>query len=584
MIKMGLFDEDINCVKSLLKPSERVLNQELDVYVESYQKRTKLWLQIEENYDRYLDGECGKILSDLDQHIRSKFEVSLALLAWSFKKNDEFYEPASRRYSDKELEALGRVLRYNVFEIYTIEDVMKRIMHRDNNILTLLREYHHGVDRWIEEVLNDPEIKLPLRYFLKKKWDSYKEKVNEAIAEATRRFDWFRDFLTMVDEEIEVVETTYRRRLDAKDRQIEELRRSFERELKEIKKELDKGSEVEKLLREKEELKRQFEEEKKRILEDIGRMRDEEMKKMLKAELEKVKEDVLASVKAIEDEIRQKEDDIKRREEEVAKKIREVTSLAGKVEKGSRFVRCDEARIMELNFIGRIKSKFMGDVKLLGRTFRVERVEENVTFDKMLLNLDERNLKNIPDNTVVNVVLKEKKLFGKGKEIKVKAVFLSRPERYAEIGFDTDPIELTDINSLLVDARNESERIVLLVASPTGFEERIANYVNSNEFHKNYLSDVSLALLDLESGELIYNPHDKYAKAFEPILRLEIDSEIISKVKEYIESKIAKGYVKFEEVTEQFPGEVVKRAFHELAKEKKYTTKFIEGVGYILVK
>ncbi len=581
---MGLFDEDINCVKNLLKPSERVLNQELDVYVESYQKRTKLWLQIEENYDRYLDGECGKILSDLDQHIRSKFEVSLALLAWSFKKNGEFYEPASRRYSDKELEALGRVLRYNVFEIYTIEDVMKRIMHRDNNILTLLREYHHGVDRWIEEVLNDPEIKLPLRYFLKKKWDSYKEKINEAIAEATRRFDWFRDFLTMVDEETEVVETTYRRRLDAKDRQMEELRRSFEKELKEIRKELDKGSEVEKLLREKEELKRQFEEEKKRILEDIGRMRDEEMKKMLKAELEKVKEDVLASVKAIEDEIRQKEDDIKRREEEVAKKIREVTSLAEKVEKGSRFVRCDEARMMELNFIGRIKSKFMGDVKLLGRTFRVERVEENVTFDKTLLNLDERNLKNIPDNTVVNVVLKEKKLFGKGKEIKVKAVFLSRPERYAEIGFDTDPIELTDINSLLVDARNESGKVVLLVASPTGFEERIANYVNSNEFHKNYLSDVSLALLDLESGELIYNPHDKYAKAFEPILRLEIDTEVVAKVKKFIEDRIVKGYVKFEEVTGQFPSEVVKRAFHELAKEKRYTTKFIEGVGYVLVK
>lgn len=119
-------------------------------------------------------------------HLRGKFEGALAILAWSFWKNGELYPPANERYMDRELEALERVLRYNVFEIYSREDVMKRIMHRDTNVLELLRGYYHGVDRWIDDVLNDPSIKLPLGRFLKGKWDSYKSKVNEAIAEIMR--------------------------------------------------------------------------------------------------------------------------------------------------------------------------------------------------------------------------------------------------------------------------------------------------------------------------------------------------------------------------------------------------------------
>jgi hypothetical protein len=127
---------------------------------------------------------------------------------------------------------------------------------------------------------------------------------------------------------------------------------------------------------------------------------------------------------------------------------------------------------------------------------------------------------------------------------------------------------------------------VLLVASPTGFEKRISNYVNSGDFHRNFISEnVSLALLDLESGELIYNPHDEYAKAFEPMLRLERDEELLAKVKDFLEDRIVKrGYVRLEEALEHFAEEVVKRAFHELSKEKGYITKFVEGVGYVLVK
>ena len=618
---MGIFEEGrTDCVKALLKPAERVLADGLDIVRERFEKREKLWRQIDENYDRYKDGECGEFLKDLNAHFRSKFEGALAILAWSFWKKGEAYKPAEDRYTEKELEAVERILRYNVFEIYTKDDIMKKIMHRDTNVLGLLREYYHGMDRWVEETLGDPEIALALRNFLKYKWDAYKDKVNAAIAEATTRFDWFRDVLTHVEEEEGAIERTYQKEIMRKDQEIKrreeeieqlqsamaEMLQEFEREREEIARRVAaaKEEEIERLRQEKEELQRRFEEEKARLVEEISRMKDEEAQRKLREELEKVERQMVSQVAAMEDEIRrrelqlkQKEMELKRRElelqqkeDEVSKKIREVMELAGKAEKGSRFVRRDEARIMEMNFAGRMKGKFKEEVKLLGKTFKVEGVEEKRTFDKAPYEgkLSERDLKNVPDNTMVEIHLREKKLLGKKESLVVKALFYGRPERYADVGFDTDPVELADVNALLVDARNEAKdgRIVLLVASPTGFEKRIRDYVNSNDFHRNFISEnVSLALLDLESGELIYNPHDEYAKAFEPFLRLERDEEKMAKVRGFIEERIkARGYVRLEDATGEFPEDLVKRAFQELAREKGYSTKFIDGVGYVLVK
>ncbi len=574
---MGIFEEGrTDCVKELLKPAERVLRQGLDISVESFGKRAELWNRIADNYDRYLEGECGSFLNDLDAHFQAKFEGALAILAWSFWKKGEAYKPAADRYSERELEAVERILRYNVFEIYTKDDVMKKIMRQDGNILGLLRDYYQGTDRWIEGVLKDPDVKLALRNFLKYKWGSYKGKVNDALSEATVRFDWFRNFLNEVQKEEESIEKLYQK-------QMEGIRKRYEELMEEIRK--SKAEEIERLRREKEELEKQMEE-----LEE--KIENDEEKARLREELERMRSTLDSKLRELqrrEAELQRKEEELQRKEDEVSKRIREVMELAGKVEKGSRFVRRDEAKMLEMNFAGRMKGKFRDEVKLLGKTFKVEGIGEKGTFDKTPYTgkLSERDLKNVPDNIMVEVHLREKKLLGKKESLTVKALFYGRPERYADVGFDTDPVELADVNALLVDARDEAKdgRVVLLVASPTGFEKRIRDYVNSNDFHRNFISEnVSLALLDLESGELIYNPHDGYAKAFEPFLRLERDEEKMARIKDFLEERIkAKGYVRLEEAAEKFAEDAVKRAFQELSKEKGYVAKFIEGVGYVLV-
>ncbi|WP_456366801.1 hypothetical protein [Thermococcus sp.] len=574
---MGIFEEGrTDCVRELLKPAERVLRQGLDIRVEDFGKRAELWNRIADSYDRYLEGECGSFLNDLNAHFQAKFEGALAILAWSFWKKGEAYKPAADRYSERELEAVERILRYNVFEIYTKDDVMKKIMRQDGNILGLLRDYYQGTDRWIEGVLEDPDVKLALRNFLKYKWDSYKGKVNDALSEATVRFDWFRSFLNEVQREEESIEKLYQKQMDG-------IRKRYEELMEEMR--TSKAEEVERLRREKEELERQMKE-----LE--AKLENDEEKAKLREELERMRsalDSKLRELQRREAELQRKEEELQRRADEVSKRIREVMELAGKVEKGSRFVRRDEAKMLEMNFIGRIRGRFRGEVKLSGRTFKVEGIEERPTAEKSSFagRLSDRDLKNVPDNVVLEISLREKKLIGKRQPLTVKAVFYGRPERYAEVGFDTDPLELADVNALLVDARAEARdgRVVLLVASPTGFEKRIKSYISSSDFHRNFISEnVSLALLDLESGELIYNPHDEYAKALAPFLRLERDEELLSRIKDFLEERIkAKGYVRLEEAAEKFAEDAVKRAFQELVKEKGYVAKFIEGVGYVLV-
>ncbi|NJF25674.1 hypothetical protein [Thermococcus sp. Bubb.Bath] len=574
---MGIFEEGrTDCVKTLLKPAERTLKQGLDILGEDFDRRADLWRKIKDNYDRYLDGECGEFLSDLDRHFQSKFEGALAILAWSFWKNGEGFEPARRRYSEKELQAIERVLSYNVFEILSHDEVMARIMRKDADILNMLRDYYLNVQRWMDEFLNDPSVKLSLRNFLKEKWSSYRGKVDEAISDATRRFTWFTNFLLGVSEEEKALEEFYQK-------QMSKIRERYESLMREM--EAAKEEEISRILKEKEELERQM-----RELED--KIENDEEKARLREELERMRsalDEKLAEIQRKEEELKKKEAEITSKEKEVQEKIREILKAQGKIEKGSRFVRRDEARIMEMNFTGRLREKLASEVKINGKTFKPGTVEERATYDTSVFSdkLEERDLKNVPENTELSVEFTEKKLLGKKGKVLVKALFYSRPKKYAELGFDVDPLELADINALLIDAKkSDADRVILLVASPTGFESRVRDYVNSQDFRRNFVSGkVSLALLDLESGELTINPHDEYAKAFEPYLRLERDEELMAKLKELIEDGIlVRGYVVLDDMLKHGNEEDVKRAFHELSKEKGYITKFIEGVGFVIAR
>lgn len=606
---MVVFNEgNPECVRNLLRPAERVLRQGRDVTVEDFETRKSLWERIQDSYSRYLEGECGDFLRDLDSTFRAKFEAALAVLAWSFWKKGEAFPPAEKSFSEREIGLIDEILKYNVFEITTMEDILEKLYRRDEETLQLLKTYYLGVDRWIEEQLEDPEIKLPPRYYLKRTWKSYREKIDAAINEASK-YGWFRTLMEEWErektEEVEAVRESYEARVGELKKRIAEMVEFFEEERRKLEEELSASSleEVERLRREKEELIERFEREKAELARRLTELKDEELRKKLEEELARAKEEALREARLLEEklrrrelELREKEMELRKRELELSEKenllksrIEEILAMSGKVEKGSRLVLRDEARIGELNFVGRMKSKFAGEVRLLGRTYSVERIEEKKGEDtaRFAGKLDEKSLKNLPENRYVEVALKEKKLLGRKERILVRGVYLTRVERLAELGLDTDPLTLAEVNVHLIDARDSKEnaRTILVIASPLGFEERVRRYVSSEDFHRNFYSEnVSLILLDTESGEVIHNPNDRYAKALVPLVRLELDEEIYARVRECVRKKLeGRDYLPLSECLDCGDEEYVRRAFYEIAREGNLV-KYIDGFGLVLIR
>ncbi|WP_297504625.1 hypothetical protein [Thermococcus sp.] len=606
---MVVFNEgNPECVRNLLRPAERVLRQGRDITVEDFETRKGLWERIQDSYSRYLEGECGDFLRDLDAAFRSKFEAALAILAWSFWKKAEDFPPAEKRFSEREIGLIDEILKYNVFEITTKEDILGKLYRREPETVQLLKTYYLGMDRWIEEQLEDPEIKLPLRYYLKRTWKGYREKIDAAINEASK-YGWFRTLMEEWErekaEEVEAVRESYEAKVGELKKRIAEMVAFFEEERERLEAELRSSSleEIERLRREREELVERFEREKAELEKRLLELKDEELKKKLEEELAKARGEALREAKLLEErlrrrelELREKEMELRKRELELSEKedilksrIEEILAMSGKVEKGSRLVLRDEARIGELNFVGRMKSKFAGDVRLLGKTYSVESVEEGKGEDtsRFAGELDERSLKNLPENRYVEVTLKEKKLLGRKERILIRGLYLTRVERLAELGLDTDPLTLAEINVHLIDARDSKgdARTVLVIASPLGFEERVRRYVSSEDFHRNFYSEnVSLILLDTETGEVIHNPNDRYARALAPLVRLELDEEVYAKVRECVRKKLeGRDYLPLSECLDCGEEEYVRRAFYEIGRDGNLV-KYIDGFGLVLIR
>lgn len=175
-----MINEDPACIKKLSKPSKQVLDEGIFIGRESAEKRLGLWNKIRMNRDRFVDGECGEFLEDLDIHFRGIFDASLLCLALSFRKGD--YPDITGIFTDREFNAYEHFERMRVIEIYSVEDLKKKILKKDSDVLEVLRNYYTFGDSAFEEIFESLEIRPSLRYFFNKRWTEIKKKINGAVS------------------------------------------------------------------------------------------------------------------------------------------------------------------------------------------------------------------------------------------------------------------------------------------------------------------------------------------------------------------------------------------------------------------
>lgn len=191
---------DITCAEKLLQPARIVLKSGTHIRKDPYERRVALWNEVRTNQDRFLREECGTFLEEVDLHMRSQFDAALVALAAAFDANREDFSHVSR-FSSGEIRTWQQVERYNLMEILSPDDMRNRLMKKDAGLLALFQEYYRDMDRYVETTLDDPEIRLTLRYYLKHRWNGYRGKMDAAIADAVTRFDWMQELVMAWEKE-----------------------------------------------------------------------------------------------------------------------------------------------------------------------------------------------------------------------------------------------------------------------------------------------------------------------------------------------------------------------------------------------
>jgi len=333
---------------------------------------------------------------------------------------------------------------------------------------------------------------------------------------------------------------------------------------------------------------------------------ENENQRMVLEELEKI-EKMKADLQLQVSEINAEKQYLTIQKEEISEKfdfIKEAIE-GGKTE--NRFVTKDLAKLYEMDYIGRFDMK-MNELPMSftdpvnNKRHTVGSWEDNhlktdereriysLFKDKMQLSEIETQL---PLNFRSRYWINERGfIFGKnGPKVTIEAMVLNHWKEYAINGFDIKPVALSELNAFLVGMINKAEKEecfhVIAIASPTGWDERIRTYISSDDFARNYVSRfISLCLVDIESGETIYNEADKRIKDFVHLFEPIFDQEKVQKCIEFIKTKTEYAdhvvlYTIMEETGLNM--NIVKKAFYDLEKEGYGKVTGVDKVGMVLI-
>jgi hypothetical protein len=189
---------DIACAEKLLRPARQVLRGGRHIRLDPFERRIALWNNVRSGHDRYLREECGTFFEEIDLHLRSQFDAALIVLAAAFAENREEF-PACSLFTADEIAIWQQIERFSVMEILSQDEVRNRLCRKDSDLLGLFRDYYQDMNGYVGRTLDNPDIRLTLRYYLRRRWNGYRGKMDRAIADAVTNVDWMQDLVAEWD-------------------------------------------------------------------------------------------------------------------------------------------------------------------------------------------------------------------------------------------------------------------------------------------------------------------------------------------------------------------------------------------------
>lgn len=271
---------------------------------------------------------------------------------------------------------------------------------------------------------------------------------------------------------------------------------------------------------------------------------------------------------------------------------------------GDRLVTATIARLLELDYLGRFDTAMheLSTLQTPDGSFdvpdgywngRSQRSNNRPEVRNRLSDGDDPS--RYPTNQAAQYRVTDSQYFGLSSNTRmvIEAMVFAHLDSYTSNGFDTQPADLDDLLALVNDAVATAEggnhTYVLAIASPTGWTDRVRRQIAADDVARTHYSrQVSICLIDLQTGELIYDESDpllaENADIFEPAIDAERTTACVSTIRNQYVSNVTCDSVLVSELIEDhgFDSHVVKRAFNQLADEGVGEQLYVEDVGLAL--
>jgi len=215
------------------------------------------------------------------------------------------------------------------------------------------------------------------------------------------------------------------------------------------------------------------------------------------------------------------------------------------------------ARLFELDYLGRFKTsiKETDTIDLPDQQISIPegywqgRCSRRNERDRMAdLLADSGDVAAHPINPTARYTLTESKYFGLATETQmvIEATVYSHLRRHARDGADGAPADVDDLVAIVGDAVEEaatsSVPYLLGIASPTGWTDRVVGYVQDDELSRTHYDEhVSVCLIDLQRGELIYDETDSVVTENGDLFKRAVEADAVADCVETIRSRYLEG-------------------------------------------
>lgn len=646
---MGIMpDIEWKCVGELLEPVELVLTDGLEsLKREDEITRTELWNNIANNLTKFKTKKCGDVKkqNDVYEQVLAKFRMAQLLLYTVAFENNEDNQAIKNAFKLVEMNLLIDLERFIEFEKRPTDQIVNSIGRKEGGLYELITEYYEKGYTDLDNLWKDKNISIDLRLAFNHRYEKIQKRIREITIACIDKYDltWLKSSILVKVKDSEQKREEIFRDAEAKIEKLETDLKKYEsigtenQLLKDKLSKLDaelfrkeiKNDEAQKILTSLEAEKNRLEQR----YSEMGSLLDSQMrgidekrgeldrkitelekerqqyKEKMQEENQKIVENELNEIARLKDDLQNKENtllaekyQVDLKKNEVSEKLNQITDVMQG--KSVRFVAREDAKLYELNFIARFETKLHNfPVKIYNplenKNYNITSWEDHYRFDSKEeifqgdnINYAEAEAKN-PLNVRLIYLVEEKrfKLFGgKQKKMAIEAISFNHLKEYANYGFDTNRATLSEFLIALSTSIKSAEMgkyfHVVGIASPTGWDERVIEHLNSKEFASRYVSrNVSVCIIDSVTGDVFYNNTDNGIAGLIDLFRQEFDREKVERVKKHVLEKLRlKDYVVLGDVVEETKEArlIVNKAFYDLEKDGKCRTRYIRNVGLVI--